>query len=78
MHWPGMKIGSLALLLPSAGPVGLMSVHCGPVASIGMIGPRSGVPHAPSEKNPTDPVQVLPLGASQAHAGQERSSVKEL
>jgi hypothetical protein len=77
VHWPGVKIGALALLLPSAEPVGFMSVHCGPVASIEMIGPTSGAPHAPSEKSPTDPVQVLPVGALHAHASQERPSVKE-
>jgi hypothetical protein len=36
----------------------------------------SGTPHTASEKIETDPVQVLPFGASHVHAGQERPSVK--
>jgi hypothetical protein len=76
VHWPGVKIGALALLLPSADPAGLISVHDGPVASSDTV-ELTSTPHAASENIVTDPVQVLPIGASQVHAGQERLSVKK-
>ena len=47
LHLPGVKIGSLALMLPSPEPAGLMSWHCGPVASI-EVEKTSGAPHASS------------------------------
>jgi hypothetical protein len=74
-HWPGVKIGSLALLLPSAEPAGKMSVHAGLVASSSTV-ELSGAPHAASPNIEIDPVQVLPVGEPHVHAGQERSSVK--
>jgi hypothetical protein len=70
-----VKIGSLALLLPSAEPGG-MSAHLGPRASIFTVSVVDMM-HPGSEKSPIDPAQVLPLGASHVHTGQERPSVKD-
>jgi hypothetical protein len=71
LHVPGVKIGSLAFLLPSA-VLGGRSWHFGPVASINNEA-ATGAVHTPSWKIETDPMQLLPVGTP--HEQDEQVSI---